>query len=48
MIVDQNALVTRQDLCQAAAALLQPLTDCMTAGKARIFVSQQTITILPR
>ena len=34
----RNGLYTREDLRQAACALLQPLTACMTPGKARIFV----------
>ena len=33
-----NPLRTRQDLRQAAASILRPLTSCMTPGKARIFV----------
>ena len=33
-----NPLLTRQDLRRAAAEILQPLTKCMTPGKARIFV----------
>ena len=34
----QNPLRTRQDLIRAAAGILRPLTDCMTPGKARIYV----------
>ena len=33
-----NPLRTRQDLRRAAAEILQPLTECMTPGKARIYV----------
>ena len=33
-----NPLRTRQDLSRAAAEILQPLTTCMTPGKARIYV----------
>ena len=33
-----GSLRTRQDLIEAAAAILQPLTSCMTPGKARIYV----------
>ena len=33
-----GSLRTRQDLVRAAAAILQPLTSCMTPGKARIYV----------
>ena len=33
-----GSLRTRQDLVKAAAAILQPLTSCMTPGKARIYV----------
>ena len=33
-----NPLKTRQDLRRAAAEILQPLTACMTPGKARIYV----------
>ncbi|MBR4577183.1 MAG: DUF2264 domain-containing protein [Clostridia bacterium] len=36
----KNPLRTRQDLMQAAAAILQPLTGCMTPGKARIYVGK--------
>lgn len=35
---EPNPLRIRQDLVRAAAALLQPLTGCMTPGKARIYV----------
>ena len=38
MNVIQNPMRTRQDLVAAAAAVLQPLTSCMTPGKARIYV----------
>ena len=34
----QNALRTREDLRKAALSVLQPLTACMTPGKARIYV----------
>ena len=34
----QNPLRTREDLRRAAAEILQPLTACMTPGKARIYV----------
>lgn len=34
----RNALRTREDLRRAAASILQPLTACMTPGKARIYV----------
>ena len=34
----QGFLRTRQDLIQAAAAILRPMTGCMTPGKARIYV----------
>lgn len=34
----QNPLRTRQDLIRAASGILCPLTDCMTPGKARIYV----------
>ena len=33
-----DSLRTRRDLVQAATAILQPLTSCMTPGKARIYV----------
>ena len=33
-----NGLRTRQDLVQAAAEILRPLTGCMTPGRARIYV----------
>ena len=33
-----NPLRTRQDLIRAAMDMLQPLTSCMTPGKARIYV----------
>ena len=33
-----NPLRTRQDLARAATDILQPLTSCMTPGKARIYV----------
>ena len=33
-----NPLRTREDLRRAAAGILQPLTSCMTPGKARIYV----------
>ena len=35
----QNPMRTREDLRRAAAELLRPLTDCMTPGKARVYVS---------
>ena len=35
-----NPLLTREDLRRAAAEMLQPLTECMTPGKARIYVGQ--------
>ena len=34
----RNPLRTREDLVRAAAEILRPLTDCMTPGKARIYV----------
>ena len=34
----RNGLHTREDLRRAASAILQPLTACMTPGKARIYV----------
>lgn len=40
MKIEQNPLRTREDLRRAAAELLQPLTECMTPGKARIYVGQ--------
>ena len=40
MTIEQNPLRTREDLRQAAAELLRPLTECMTPGKARIYVGQ--------
>ena len=40
MTLRENPLRTREDLRRAAAELLQPLTGCMTPGKARIYVSQ--------
>ena len=33
----ENALRTREDLRRAALEILQPLTSCMTPGKARIY-----------
>ena len=33
-----NPMRTRQDLRRAAAEILQPLTECMSHGKARIYV----------
>ena len=33
-----NPLRTREDLRRAAAEILRPLTECMTPGKARIYV----------
>ena len=38
MTGEQNPLRTRQDLIRAASGILCPLTDCMTPGKARIYV----------
>ena len=38
MAGSQNPLRTRQDLREAAAEILRPLTACMTPGKARIYV----------
>ena len=40
MTIQSNPLRTREDLRRAAADMLQPLTECMTPGKARIYVSQ--------
>ena len=40
MTIQQNPLRTREDLRRAAAELLRPLTECMTPGKARIYVGQ--------
>ena len=40
MNLKDNPLKTREDLRRAAAELLQPLTACMTPGKARIYVGQ--------
>ena len=40
MTVKSNPLRTRADLCRAAAEMLHPLTECMTPGKARIYVGQ--------
>ena len=37
MTGERNSLLSRKDLVQAAVSLLQPLTGCMTPGKARIF-----------
>ena len=38
MTGNPNPLCTRADLCRAAADMLHPLTECMTPGKARIYV----------
>ena len=40
MTGNSNPLRTREDLCRAAAEMLHPLTECMTPGKARIYVGQ--------
>ena len=34
----RNPLRTRQDLVRAAADIRRPMTECMTPGKARIYV----------
>ncbi len=40
MSLQQNPLLTREDLRAAAAELLRPLTSCMTPGKSRIYVGR--------
>ena len=42
MSVERNPLRTREDLRRAAAEILRPLTDCMTPGKARIYVGRES------
>ena len=36
----QNPLLTRQDLVRAAAAMIEPLTACLTPGRARMIVGE--------
>ena len=42
MTGNRNPLRTREDLRKAALEILQPLTECMTPGKARIYVSRSS------
>ena len=38
--VQQNPLLTRQDMVRAAADLLRPLVNCMSPGKSRLVVGE--------
>ena len=38
--IRKNPLRTRQDLVQAAIQIIDPLTACLTPGKARMIVSE--------
>ena len=38
--VGQNPLKTRQDMVRAAVALLEPLKECLSPGRARMYVGE--------
>ena len=38
--VENNPLITRQDMVRAAVDLIQPLVSCLTPGKARMIVGE--------